>query len=244
MTLPTIQSKAAPLTVQFNETRKPFAHILIYGRTKGGKTTAANSLEADPLKNWEGHPEQNAIISTQPADQLSHLSPKTPYVVAADFEQLKYAIDNVTTLFPLMKTLIIDDFSEACALHRATIDGGDNKYKPYQEGAVWAGKVLRKLLHQPFNLILTAFERQDSDGTGAESIQWICPDFPNATAAAINAKMDFICRISDFKLRVKEDKTRRIMAGNRWPLSKVSSLKDEVEPNLAKLWALYQDALK
>lgn len=233
--LPTSKSTGINLQVQYNESRKPYAHFLIYGKTKAGKTTTANSLESDPSKN--------AIISTQPAEQLAHVDKKTPYVIVDNYEKLQYAIDNAQTLFPNLGTLIIDDFSEACAFKRATVDGSSNNFKPYGEGADWASKTLRLLLNKPFNLVLTAFERQDSDGTSAESIQWICPDFPNATAAAINAKMDFICRINGFKLRVKPDDARRIMAGNRWPLAKIAQLKDEHEPNLAKLWALYQEAL-
>jgi len=235
LTLPTSKTVGTPLKVQYNESRKPYAHFLIYGKTKAGKTTCANTLESDPARN--------AIISTQPPEQLAHISQKTPYVVTPTYEDLKYALEHVEQLFPNVGTLIIDDFSEACALMRATVNGSDNKYKPYGDGAIWAGTVLRSLLHKPFNLVLTAFERQDSDGTSAESTQWVCPDFPNATAAAINAKMDFIMRTSDYKLRVKEDKARRVMAGNRWPVAKLSLLKDEVEPNLAKLWASYLEVI-
>ena len=225
-----------------------YAHILIYGKTKAGKTSTAVTLEFSTNAAGEvidGDPTRNAIISTQPEEQLKHLQKyDIPYVVCNNVQMLDEAIKNAEMIFPKMKTLIIDDFSEGCGQKRNSVSDATSKWEPFKEGATWAGDTLSALLNKPFNLVLTAFERQDSDGTSAEATQWICPDFPNATAAAIKAKMDFILRISDYKLRTKPDEQRRVMAGNRWPKAKLAQLKDVVEPDLRKLWNQYQEALK
>lgn len=229
--------QAKPLTVRNTsglEARR--AHILLYGKTKSGKTTTAVSLEENPT--------HNAIISTQPEEQLAHLrSKEIPYVVVQNFSELSYALTNYTSLFPNMKTLIIDDFTTAVAFKLA--DAGtkiSDGRQQYGDVLAWVEKIVPELLYSPFNVILTAFERElKEDGS---PLQLIGPDFPPSTAGTVMAKMDFILRLDKFKLLTKRDDTKRILAGNRWPLSKVSSLKDEVEPNLRTLWTAYQAALK
>lgn len=236
MPLPTA-SPATPLKARNTsglEAHK--AHILLYGKTKSGKTTTAISLEEDP--------KHNAIISTQPEEQLAHLRGKEiPYVIAQNFGELNYALGNIPSLFPNAKTVIIDDFTTAVEYKRLDAEKSINDGRQiYGEVMKWADKTMPELLFSPYNIILTAFERElKEDGN---PLQLIGPDFPPSTAGSIMAKMDFILRLDKFKMLTKRDDTKRILAGNRWPVGKVSQLQSEVEPDLRKLWCSFQAVIK
>jgi hypothetical protein len=209
-------------------------HVLIYGKTKSGKTTTSVTLEKDP--------KHNAIICTQPEAQLSHLGALgIPYVVVRSAVDLEDALRDPRALFPDMRTLIIDDMTEAAEMKRLSLDQNDQR-KGYKDTATWVGERLKFLLSQPFNLVITAFERMSQGETSL--VPSIAPDFPAGVGFEVTSKMDFILRMEDYKLRIKPSEAKRIEAGNRWPKSKVGQLSEHVEPDLAKLWASFQEAIK
>lgn len=234
--LATVSKPAAALQVQRTASlSNAYAHILLYGRTKAGKTSTAVTLEKDQSRN--------AIICTQPKEQLAHLGPDVSFLAVDNFKQLDEALRNIPKLFPEAGTVIVDDFTTAVEFARrnAELTTADGR-QAYGKAAEWTSDILRTILAQPYNLILTAFERKADEETN--STEYIRPDFPRGAGSEVTAKMDFIIRVDGYKLTTKEDKTARVLAACRWPVAKLNLLPDKCEPNLGKLWATYLEALK
>lgn len=228
--------KPQPFKLDIRNTRNldaAHAHILLFGKTKAGKTSTSVTLESDPTRN--------AIISTQPEEQLAHLKRlNIPYVAVTNSIELDAALANPASLFPSMSTLIVDDFTEGVEFKRSQFDRELKDGRAvYKAVSGWASETLRRLLAGNFNLIMTCFERSLTDE--ASSVAWIGPDLPPSTAETVMSKFDFILYIDkEYKLLTRRDNTRRIIAGTRAN----AAFKELEEANLAKLWAKYQVAIK
>lgn len=212
------------------------AHILLYGKTKAGKTSTAVTMDT---------PDKVRIISTQPEEQLAHLSKMgISYVTVGNYNELNDALRNPRHLFPGdWTTLVLDDFTEAVEFSRAYHDGetkdGRQTYK-----AVGADvrQWLKRLLDGDYNFIATAFERSLQDET--TPLVWTCPDLPPSTMSLVAAKFSFIFYVTpQHTLRTRSDQSQRILAGNRWPVAKASTLQDIEKPDLAALWKRYKESL-
>lgn len=241
LVLPVAAQKSVGMKLEVRNTSglaQGHAHILLYGKTKAGKTTTAVTMEQDPT--------QCRIISTQPEEQLAHLAKlNVPYVTVHNYEELNEALRNPRQLFPgTWSTLIVDDLTEGVEFARQYHDGetkdGRQTYK-----AVGADvrRWLKGLLEGDYNLVATAFERQLQDETNP--MMWVGPDLPPSTAGLVTSKFSFILYLtSDRKLLTKADQSARIIAGTRFPKDKLAMLKDKEEPNLCQLWQKYQQAIK
>jgi hypothetical protein len=212
------------------------AHILLYGKTKVGKTSTAVTMDT---------PENVRIISTQPEEQLAHLSKfNIPYVCVSNYEELSNALRDPRKLFPgEWTTLVLDDLTEAVEFSRAYHDGetkdGRQTYKAVgADVRIW----LKKLMEADFNLVTTAFERSLQDETSP--LIWTCPDLPPSTMSLVTAKFSFIFYVTpEHKLLTRPDMSRRILAGNRWPTAKAKTLADQEQPDLAAIWRRYREAM-
>ena len=219
-----------------SELQQSHAHILLYGKTKAGKTSTAVTMDS---------PDKVRIISTQPEEQLAHLSKMgIQYVTVGNYNELNDALRNPRALFPgTWSTLVLDDLTEAVEFSRAYHDGetkdGRQVYKAVgADVRVW----LKKLLDGDYNFIATTFERSLQDETSP--LIWTCPDLPPSTMSLVASKFSFIFYVTpQHELRTRPDMSLRIMAGNRWPIAKAAGLKDIEKPDLAALWKRYKESL-
>lgn len=223
------------------ELQSAHAHILLYGKTKAGKTTTAVSLEPDPSRV--------RIISTQPEEQLAHLKKLgIKYVCVKNAEQLRAAVRDPRALFPgEWSTLIMDDMTEGTRFLSENIEDigdfkGEGKKQVYKILGQEVREMLRDLMARDFNLVWTFFERELMDATSP--IAWIGPDLPPSASGIVMAKFSWIFYVQpNYKLLTRKDESRRIIAGNRMPLDKLNALPVECEPNLRKIWDTYKSAI-